>query len=167
MSNDLVSLDALAIEINALDEQANYHAGQAVIYAARCGEKLLLAKAQCRHGEFESWLDEKCKKVKIRQAQKYMKLAKDMPSLVDSLKTHSSAFLLGINQAIALLTAPEEVKEAAQERLDAGKPMTVKEIQALKRTGQILRLLNKVGARRTSSFAMSKRTSQNPSGETL
>lgn len=131
MSNELTTLSALAAEINLLDEQANHHAGQAVIYAARCGEKLLLAKAQCRHGQFMDWLSANCR-LKERQAQKYMKLAKEYPEYLCS-NPHSGAVLPGINQAIELLTSSDEIKQEVQERIDAGEVVTVKEIQELKR----------------------------------
>ncbi len=45
MSNEL-SLNTLAVEIDSLHDQANYHAGTAVVYAAKCGAKLNEAKAK-------------------------------------------------------------------------------------------------------------------------
>lgn len=53
-------------------------AARAVNLAIQQGGDLLLAKAQCRHGEFEDWLKKnfvkQCGKT-IRRAQQYMKLA--------------------------------------------------------------------------------------------
>lgn len=120
-----------AAEINLLHEAAEQHASQAVVYAARCGEKLIQAKASLGHGEWLPWLEASCR-VKERQARKYMKLAREMPELLDPNR-HSSADLLGINHAIALLTADEEVKTEIQSRLDAGESVTVREIEQLKR----------------------------------
>ena len=121
----------LAAEINLLHEAAERHATQAVVYAARCGEKLCEAKEAIGHGEWLPWLDAHCR-VKERQARKYMKLAREMPELLDPNR-HSSADLPGINHAIALLTADEEVKTEIQARLDAGESVTVREIEQLKR----------------------------------
>ena len=121
----------LAAEINLLHEAAEQHASQAVVYAARCGEKLCQAKEALGHGQWLPWLEASCR-VKERQARKYMKLAREMPELLDPNR-HSSADLLGINHAIALLTADEEVKTEIQSRLDAGESVTVREIEQLKR----------------------------------
>lgn len=80
------------------------------MYAARCGAKLNEVKARLPHGQFVDWLQGSCK-VTVRQSQKYMKLAVDMPELLDS-NTNRSSHLPSINQAMALLNAPDEVKEA-------------------------------------------------------
>jgi hypothetical protein len=72
------------------------------------------------HGEFGKWLEEHCA-VKERQAQSYMKLAKEKP---DFLNTQSTA-VLGIDAAIALLSAPEEVKAEVQEKLALGESVII------------------------------------------
>ena len=134
MVNNMAPGDPLAAEINLLHEAAEQHATLAVVYAARCGEKLLHAKAVLGHGQWLPWLAEHCH-VKERQARKYMTLASEMPELLEPNR-HSSADLLGINHAIALLTADEEIKAEVQARIDAGESVTVKEIEALKREAQ-------------------------------
>ena len=131
MSNELTSLSTLAVEIDALNEQANIFANQAVIYAAKSGQKLLLAKAQCNHGQFKSWLDENCK-IPYSTAQKYMRLATANPELVNS-NSPSTAILPSITQMIELLSAPEEVKTEVTAKIEAGEDVTVKEIQRLKK----------------------------------
>lgn len=80
----------------------------AVQYAAKCGEKLIQAKAACTHGEWLPWLEKNCR-VNQRQSQRYMKLANEMPQLIDS-NTKSTSYFSGIEAAIAYLSAPEEVK---------------------------------------------------------
>ena len=45
-----------------------------------CGERLNQAKAQVVHGGFTEWLQAHCR-VKPRQAQKYMKLAREWPAI--------------------------------------------------------------------------------------
>lgn len=139
MSARLMAIEAfpgehLAAEINRLHEQAEQHANWAVVYAARCGEQLLKAKAAVEHGQWLNWLEAHCR-VKKSQAAKYMKLAQAMPELLTS-NFHPSGNLLGINQAVALLSADEDVKAEVQARIDAGETVTVSAIEALKREAQ-------------------------------
>lgn len=129
-----VSLGSLAAEIDLLHDEAERHATTAVVYAARCGEKLIKAKAAVGHGQWLDWLAANCR-VKERQARKYMTLANEMPELLEPNR-HPSADLLGINHAIALLTADDEVKAEVQARLDAGETVSVRAIEQLKREAQ-------------------------------
>jgi hypothetical protein len=71
----------LAIEINALDNQANYHAGQAVVYAAKCGEKLAIAKQSENlktKESFVEWLGNNSPNIKVSNAYSYISLPKKM-----------------------------------------------------------------------------------------
>ena len=131
MANELTTLSTLAVEIDALNEQANIYANQALIYAAKCGQKLLLAKAQCNHGGFKTWLDENCR-VSESHAQRYMKIAKSCPDLLNS-NPATSRVLPSISQAVELLSAPEEVKTEVTAKIEAGEDVTIKEIQRLKK----------------------------------
>jgi len=117
--NELVTLKSLALEINNYHRSALHHSEQAVVYAAHCGQKLLEAKAACQHGEWLQWLKVNCA-VRKAQANKYMRLAREMPELIDS-KKQSSVFLPGIDAAIALLSAPDEIKEEFKEAVAEGK----------------------------------------------
>lgn len=135
VSMDSNHLSALAAEINLLHDEAERHATFALVYAARCGEKLLKAKADVGHGKWLDWLATHCR-VKKSQAAKYMRLAQEMPELLDA-NFHPSGNLLGINHAIALLTADDEVKAEVQARVDAGETVSVREIEKLKREAQI------------------------------
>ncbi len=69
------------------------------------------AKQQLPHGEFGEWLKVNCR-VKQRQANDYMKLAVDMPELLDSNSRHAAN--LSVRAAYALLSAPDEVKQEVQ-----------------------------------------------------
>lgn len=131
MSNELTTLSTLAVEIDALDEQARIYANQALIYAAKSGQKLLLAKAQCNHGQFKQWLDENCK-IPYATAQRYMRLAKECPQFLNS-NLATSPILPSISQMIELMSAPEEVKTEVTAKIEAGEDVTVKEIQRLKK----------------------------------
>jgi len=69
-------LATLADEVNMLHAQAESHAVSAVELAARCGQKLIEAKAACAHGEWLPWLESNCPAIPQRRAQKYMALTK-------------------------------------------------------------------------------------------
>jgi|ABSP01.1.fsa_nt_gi hypothetical protein len=77
MNKDLMSLSELAVEINQLDKQA-------IIYAAKCGHKLLEAKARYAHGEFNDWIENHCQLTPM-QANKYMQTAIRMPELLQEM----------------------------------------------------------------------------------
>jgi hypothetical protein len=79
--------------------------------------KLNEVKAALPHGEFGMWLEGNCR-VKHRQAQRYMKLANEMPHLLEA-NTSSSTFL-GLEAAMTYLSAPEEVKAEVEAKLEAG-----------------------------------------------
>ena len=104
-----------------LHDSAQQAAMSAVQYAARCGEKLLQAKAACGHGEWDSWLNGNCK-ISRRQSYKYMQLAREMPELINE-SVPSTARFTGIEAAIAYLSAPDEVKAQVDESPD---PVTEK-----------------------------------------
>lgn len=98
----------------------------AVQYAAKCGEKLIQAKATCAHGEWLPWLEVNCN-LKERQARKYMRLAEEYPSL--SNRHHGTDFD-SIKTALAYLSASDEVKA----EVDAStEPVTEKLINDLKK----------------------------------
>ena len=73
-------LATLANEINDLHDRATEAARTTVEHARECGERLIQAKAQVVHGGFLPWLEANCR-VKPRQAQKFMKLARDWPAI--------------------------------------------------------------------------------------
>lgn len=127
-------IQTLAAEINILHEEAERHANMAVVYAARCGAKLIEAKDNVAHGEWQSWVTTNCK-VKRSQAQKYMSLAREMPELLQ-INYQSTGNLPGIDNAIALLSADDETKALVQKKLDAGQSVSVKEIERLKREAE-------------------------------
>jgi hypothetical protein len=86
------SLAELAREIVAERDAAKLAAKTAIEHAIRCGELLIQAKAQCRHGNFETWAADHCGRCKsaytgyMRRARRQAELpAPDMP-IRDSLK---------------------------------------------------------------------------------
>lgn len=98
----------------------------AVQYAAKCGEKLIQAKAACAHGEWALWLKDNCR-LSQNQSAKYMKLFREIPSLSNSPSTVN---FTGIEAAIAYLSASEEVKAEVDSSTE---PVTEKLINDLKR----------------------------------
>ena len=86
-----------------LHDSAQQAAMTAVQYAAKCGEKLIQAKAACAHGEWLPWLGENCT-LKERQARKYMRLAEEYPALANR---QSTADFRGVEAAIAYWSAPD------------------------------------------------------------
>lgn len=126
-----IAFPALAAEINFLHEEAERHANMAVVYAARCGAKLLEVKASLERGQWLPWLRANCR-VGKSQASKYMNLSKGMPELLD-VNFQLTGNLPGLEQAISMLTADDETKAIVQAKLDDGKSVTVREIEELKR----------------------------------
>jgi chromosome segregation ATPase len=151
MSNELTTLSTLAVEIDALNEQANIYANQAVIYAAKSGQKLLLAKSQCNHGEFKTWLDEHCK-LSYSTAKRYMQLATTKPELLSESNGATSRLMPSISQMIELLSADEKVNETVTAKIEAGEDVTIKEIQRLKREAA-----EAVAAKDTIQFALTEK----------
>lgn len=64
----------LAEEINQELEKGKEHARLLVEHMLRLGDLLLQAKESVGHGKFYKWLEENCQ-LKMRQAQRYMKVA--------------------------------------------------------------------------------------------
>ncbi len=126
------TLTTLAIKINGFNDQVEFHKDSAIVSAAKCGAELNEAKELVKHGEWESWVKENCPKIKETTAKVYMKLAKEMPSLLDDSKRQLND-VLGLTQAIALLSATEEVKSEVIEKLESGETVTIAEINRMKK----------------------------------
>ena len=123
-------LVALAIEINALQDQVEYAQQSTVIYAVRCGAKLIEAKKQVAHGEWLPWLKDNCK-VSQGYAYKYMQIANQYPELLNANFAPARSF--NLKQAIELLSAPEELKTEVMARIENGEDITRQEIRELKK----------------------------------
>jgi len=131
--NDIAinTLTALAIKINGFNDQVEFHKDSAIVSAAKCGAELNEAKELVKYGEFKGWIAENCPSVKQANANNYMKLAKEMPMLLTS-KSQTSV-ILGLSQAIALLSATEEVKTEVIEKIESGEKVTIAEINRMKK----------------------------------
>jgi len=71
-------LDQLATRINATHRKFNHRRQETVELALLCGQDLLDAKAQAKHGSWLPWLAANCD-MSERQAYRYMKLVKLAP----------------------------------------------------------------------------------------
>ena len=142
------TLTTLAIKINGFNDQVEFHKDSAIVSAAKCGAELNEAKELVKYGELDNWITNNCSRLKRANAFNYMKLAKEMPSLLDDSKVHTSG-LLGLSQAIALLSATEEVKTDVIEKIESGEKVTIAEINRMKKeVADKDDLLNKVRKQR-------------------
>jgi hypothetical protein len=96
------SLSQLAIEINTAHDIAIEAAREVIRWSMKAGDLLMEAKGRLAHGEFGPWLRENCK-VGERQAQRYMKLARERARIEANWEEVEA---LSIEQAIGWL-APE------------------------------------------------------------
>ena len=104
------TLTTLAIKINGFNDQVEFHKDSAIVSAAKCGAELNEAKELVEHGEFKEWMSKNCPLVKLTNAKNYMKLAKEMPSLLDDSKRQLND-VLGLTQAILFIYCYIESKE--------------------------------------------------------
>ena len=99
----VLSLPDLAAAINADHAAVERHAAKTVERAGSAGDKLIQAKALCRHGEWLPWLSANCPTVADRTARAYMQVARNWSALMG--KSADSANL-SIDAALKLLAAP-------------------------------------------------------------
>lgn len=90
-------------------------AAEALAHARRAGELLAEAKARLPHGAWLPWLAEHAA-VTPRQAQRYMRLAEHWEQIAAKCELSSH---LGINDALRLLDAPDDVQAEALDLLAA------------------------------------------------
>lgn len=91
----------LANTINIEHRLAESAAVAAIEHARNAGEALIHAKQQVEHGRWLAWLGENCG-CSDRTAQRYMRLAREWPRLVESNATSVSH--LSVSKALTLLT---------------------------------------------------------------
>lgn len=72
----VTSLSRLAWRINDQHEQVEAYARNMLFFAKAAGEALIEAKKRIPHGQFKQWVEDNTK-VSIRQAQNYMKVARE------------------------------------------------------------------------------------------
>jgi hypothetical protein len=108
-----------AEEINALHDAALNLAGQAVAKAAECGQKLIEAKAKCKHGEWLPWMEANLKFTR-RTATSYMSVAEANGKHASLLDGTTS-----IREALSLIPYLDQMP-------DAGEDTTAEEVRQFK-----------------------------------
>ncbi len=113
INQNQIDLGGYAQRINAKHHAAEQTAHQALEYAKESGELLLEAKGKVAHGQWLSWIDTNLH-IGPRQAQKYMKLAKNLEGLP---KTNLDSYLT-VEQAVKAIShkqkyLPPDNKQAA------------------------------------------------------
>jgi len=99
----LTTLPTLAAEINKSHQQAENYAKSAIEHALACGDALLKAKKQVKHGEWLPWLQTNTT-VSERTARNYMRVAGNRKQLES--KTADVADLT-VSGALELLSKPK------------------------------------------------------------
>lgn len=88
-------------EAQAQADKAKEYASKAIDRAFDAGDLLLLLKPSVKHGQWEAFLADRLPEISVRQAQKYMRIARDLP-----LEKRTGAFLT-VNGALRMLEAPD------------------------------------------------------------
>jgi hypothetical protein len=103
-----VNLDELAANIRSCHAATLVAVGSAVEHAMAAGDELLKAKAQIKHGEWLSWLEQECD-LGERHAERYMLLARNRDKLTEIRHTVSDLSLRG---ALRRLASPKPATES-------------------------------------------------------
>lgn len=74
------SLEALAADANQLYALSVQSADSAADYAWQCGQKLIEARGQVKHGDWLPWIKENCPDIHERTARRYMAIKSDVTS---------------------------------------------------------------------------------------
>lgn len=100
VTHDEKKLGALAEQINSAHNECVQSIKEGLRHAIKAGELLQEAKALCAHGEWGRWLVQNCT-VSERTAQAYMRVAREMPRLLESKAQHVAD--LSFRDALQLL----------------------------------------------------------------
>lgn len=116
-------LHALATQINAAHDEALASVRTALGHACRAGDLLLEAKRQLGHGAWGPWVRQHCTVTK-RTAQKFMQLARELPTLtskaprVADLSLREAIHLVSVTGRIAGLDP--EIRDQVLQRVEQG-----------------------------------------------
>jgi Protein of unknown function (DUF3102) len=127
------SLTDLATRINtefAAIQKTDQDANKNVVQRATSfGRTLGQAKEKLGHGRWEKWLNDNCRDISVRTAQRYMKLA-DSPEVRAELGKNDTVSLLSLRKALALANRkPKDPKPS--EEYDRAESNLVKKLEAL------------------------------------
>ena len=126
---------ALSNNLAQIELEINHHkqlAGQSIW---EIGRRLNHVKEHdLTHGEFTGWV-EKSLKINIREAQRMMTVARELPNTTTWSHLGSRALYL-------IATLPDEAKQEQLERIEEGGNPTVRELQELRRQLNLARAAN-------------------------
>ena len=99
------SLSDLAVRINsefAAIQKVDHDANKNVVQrAVAFGRTLTQAKEKVGHGKWVKWLNDNCRDISVRTAQRYMKLA-DSPEVRAELGKNDTVSLLTLRKALSI-----------------------------------------------------------------
>ena len=130
MVNALLPSD-LAARIREEHRQFFESMNRGLEHALAAGQLLIAAKEQIKHGEWLGWLEEHCE-IDERLAQKYMRVAREMPKLAEKQPANTPRVAdLSFRQALDLVAAnahtarkikpealPEVLENTAQQKIE-------------------------------------------------
>jgi len=127
------SLSDLATRINtefAAIQKAEHDTNKSAVQRAiSLGRTLSQAKEKIGHGKWEKWLNDNCRDISARTAQRYMKLA-DSPEVRAALGKNDTVSDLSLRKALALANRnPQQPKPS--EEYDRAEGTLVKKLEAL------------------------------------
>src|SRR6516164_652152 len=128
------SLTDLATKINsefAAIQKADQDAKKTVVQRAiTFGRTLSHAKEQVGHGKWEKWLNDNCRDVSARTAQRYMKLA-DSPEVRAALGKNDTVSVLSLRAGLALANRNPPQPKPPSDEYDKAESKLVEKLEAL------------------------------------
>ena len=127
------SLTDLATRINsefAAIQKADQDANKTVVQRAiTFGRTLSQAKEKVGHGKWEKWLNDNCRDISTRTAQRYMKLA-ESPDVRAQLGKNDTVSVLSLRAALALANRKPKSTQPSEE-YDRAESKLVEKLEAL------------------------------------
>lgn len=128
------SLSDLATRINtefAAIQKADRDANKTVVQRAiNFGRTLCQAKGEVGHGKWEKWLNDNCRDISVRTAQRYMKLA-DSPEVRAEIGKNDTVSSLSLRAALALANRNPKPNPKPSEEYDRAESKLVEKLEAL------------------------------------
>src|SRR6516165_10383191 len=128
------SLSDFAARINtefAAIQKAEQDTNKTTIQRAiSVGRTLTQAKEKVGHGKWEKWLNDNCRDISARNAQRYMKLA-DNPEVRAALGKNDTVSVLSLRAALALANPKTKPNPQPSEEYDRAESKLVEKLEAL------------------------------------
>jgi len=94
------------------------------------GRTLTQAKEKVGHGKWEKWLNDNCRDISARTAQRYMKLA-DSSEVRNELGKNDTVSFLSLRAALALANPKEKKDLKPSDEYDKAESKLVEKLEAL------------------------------------